>query len=140
MTGATHQGGCNCRQIRYEFTGEPQAVVACHCLNCQREGGGAFSVNLLLTNEQFTLHGEPKIYADGDTESGAPVYRHFCGNCGSPIISTAAGVPGMSILKAGTLDERVGFAPQMQCWTDTAFSWAVLPGDLPSTPRNPELG
>ena len=140
MTENVHKGGCNCGQIRYEFKGKPQAVVACHCLNCQRQGGGAFSVNLLLSDEQFTLQGETRVYADNDTESGAPVMRHFCATCGSPIISTAAGVPGMSILKAGTLDERVGFAPQMQCWTDTAFDWAVLPGDLPSSPRNPQLG
>jgi hypothetical protein len=137
---ATHKGGCNCGALRYEFTGEPQVVVACHCLNCQRQGGGEFSVNLLLADDQFTLAGQAKVYTDNDSESGRPVLRHFCGNCGSPIISTSESVPGMSILKAGTLDERTGFAPQMQCWTDTAFDWGRnLMKDIPSSERNPTM-
>lgn len=132
-----HTGRCNCGRLSYEFTGEPQAVIACHCLNCQRQGGGAFSVNLLLSDDQFALRGEPRVYVDGDTQSGEPVLRHFCPDCGSPIISKSAHAPGMSILKAGTLDERAGFAPQAQCWTETAFDWVRMPETLASFPRNP---
>jgi hypothetical protein len=36
------------------------------------------------------------------------VSRHFCSNCGSPIISEAAAPPGVSIIKAGTLDDTSG--------------------------------
>lgn len=137
MTGSTHSGGCNCRSIRYDITGEPQAVVACHCLNCQRQSGAAFSVNLLLTDDQLAMTGEARVYLDPDTASGTPVERHFCANCGSPILSRSANLPGMSIVKAGTLDERDGFTPQMHCWTDTAFSWFTAPDGIPTTPGNP---
>jgi len=137
MSAAIHRGRCNCGAIRYAVNGDPQAVVACHCLNCQRQSGGAFSVNWLLTADQLELEGQPKLYMDPNSESGTPVERHFCGNCGSPIISKSANLPGMAILKAGTLEERAGFAPQMHCWTDTAFSWDQVPEGIPSTPRNP---
>lgn len=140
MSDKRHEGGCNCGNLRYEIRGEPQAVVVCHCLNCQRQSGAAFSVNLIVTNDQFTFKGEPKIYADHDTESGKPVHRHFCGDCGSPILSLSDLSPDISVVKAGSLDERTGFEPQAQCWTDTAFSWGSdLFGHLPSSPRNPEM-
>lgn len=140
MAGNVHSGGCNCGRIRYQFEGEPQAVVACHCLNCQRQGGAAFSINLLLPDDRLAITGDLKVYTDGDTESGKPVYRHFCPDCGSPIISRSDQVPGLSIVKAGTLDERHGFEPQMHCWTDTAFDWFQLPEGMPASPRNPEIG
>jgi len=140
MTDQVHEGGCNCRKIRYEIKGEPGLVLACHCLNCQRQGGAAFSVNLILGGDQVALHGEPKIYVDKDTDSGNAAYRHFCGDCGSPIMTTSDLFPHIRVIKAGTLDERTGFAPQAVCWTDTAFDWGekMLHG-LPSSPRNPEL-
>lgn len=140
MTDKVHTGGCNCRQLRYEIKGEPGMVLACHCLNCQRQGGAAFSVNLIVTEEQLTLHGEPKIYVDKDTDSGNFAYRHFCPNCGSPILTTSDLFPHIRVIKAGTLDEREGFAPQAVCWTDTAFDWGrELLKDIPSSPRNPQL-
>ncbi len=139
MTESTHAGGCNCRNIRYEFTGEPMMVAACHCLNCQRQGGAAFSVNLIIPDDRLTIHGDMKIYTDGDTETGKNVYRHFCANCGTPIISKSAQMEGASILKLGTLDERKGFAPNFHCWTETKFDWVDIPEGLPTSPRNPVM-
>lgn len=140
MTEKVHTGGCNCRQLHYEIKGEPGLVMACLCLNCQRQSGAAFSVNLIISEEQLTLHGDPKIYVDKDTDSGNFAYRHFCGNCGSPILTTSDLFPNIRVIKAGTLDEREGFAPQAVCWTDTAFDWGkdLLKG-IPASPRNPQL-
>jgi hypothetical protein len=139
MSAKVHTGGCNCGQLRYEIRGEPSVVLACHCLNCQRQSGSAFSVNLIITADQLTLHGEPKVYDDANTESGQHAYRHFCGHCGSPILTTSALFPHIRVIKAGTLDERKGFAPQAHCWTDTAFDWFQLPAGMPASPRNPQL-
>src|SRR5207302_135883 len=35
----THQGGCHCGKIAYEFEGEIGAVVDCNCSLCQKRGG-----------------------------------------------------------------------------------------------------
>lgn len=139
MSDKVHKGGCNCGEIRYELTGEPGAVLACHCLNCQRQGGAAFSVNLIMTHDQVSITGTPKIYVDKDTDSGSFAHRHFCGTCGSPIMTLSDLFPQIAVIKAGTLDERVGFEPQAQCFTDTAFDWANFFKDKPSSSRNPQL-
>ena len=70
----------------------------------------------------YEQSGETMVYVDkGD--SGQPVYRHFCGRCGSPILVTVAEAPGMVVVKAGTLDSKEGLQPQTEVYADHAVKW-----------------
>ena len=113
------QGGCNCGAIRYRIEGKPVVVAQCHCKNCQRQSGSAFSVNLIVPAEGVSTTGILTTYEDRDTLSGNPVYRRFCGACGSPIFSNLSDSNGMSIVKVGTLDVPAPFAPSISVWTST---------------------
>jgi hypothetical protein len=42
-----HTGSCQCGAIRYEIRAAPQLVYTCHCTECQRPTGSAFSVTSL---------------------------------------------------------------------------------------------
>jgi hypothetical protein len=54
-------GGCQCGQVGYEITEEPQAVYTCHCLDCQRLTGSAFSLGIVVPEKAFRLKGiEPR--------------------------------------------------------------------------------
>src|SRR5215831_5139117 len=54
-------GGCQCGQVRYEITEEPQSVYTCHCLDCQRLTGSAFSLGIDVPENGFRLTGlEPR--------------------------------------------------------------------------------
>lgn len=57
-------GGCLCGQVQYELDGEPVATALCHCTNCQRQSGAAFSVNLLIAESQLTLQGDLTTFED----------------------------------------------------------------------------
>ena len=37
-------GGCLCGQVRFKADAEPLFQAVCHCKNCQKQGGTAFSV------------------------------------------------------------------------------------------------
>ncbi|MHC6227099.1 GFA family protein [Pseudomonas sp. X10] len=116
------EGGCLCGAIRYKVKDEPQAIVVCHCSHCQRASGSAFSVNLLVKEGDYEQAGETKFLVDtGD--SGLPSYRHFCGNCGSPIMTKAMNLPGIVLVKAGTLDDQEGLQPQVEIYTEHAMKW-----------------
>jgi hypothetical protein len=55
--------------------------------------------------------------------SGQPVYRHFCGRCGSPILAKTTLAPGRVVVKASTLDSTEGLQPQTEIYTDHALKW-----------------
>lgn len=121
---ANREGRCLCGNIRYVLKSEPSMTAVCHCTHCQRQSGGVFSTNLAIPERDYVQQGETKIFQDkGD--SGQPVYRHFCGDCGSPILSKVAGMPGVVLVKAGTLDDFSGITPAVEVYTDHAAAWVA---------------
>jgi len=58
---ATREGGCACGAVRYRLTSEPLFVHCCHCLNCQRQTGSAFVINVLIEADRVELlAGDPQ--------------------------------------------------------------------------------
>jgi hypothetical protein len=99
-------GGCLCGRVRYSLTGEPAFSGLCHCRNCQRFTGSSFEAVVAYPSDAVSIQGELKTYQDtGD--SGKPVYRNFCPNCGSGIMAEAEVLPGLKImLTAGSTIPR----------------------------------
>lgn len=122
---AEHTGGCLCGAVRYTIAIDPPMQAVCHCKNCQKQAGSAYSMIVGVPESALTVTGEPKVYMDkGD--SGAPVTRQFCGTCGSPLFSLVESAPGMVFVKAGTLDDTSAFKPQVQVWTKSRQEWVDL--------------
>lgn len=122
MTNAIHSGGCLCGQVRYAFADEPLIAAVCHCRHCQRQSGSAFSLVIAVTDAAFSQQGETRVFEDvGD--SGQPVSRHFCGTCGSPIVSIAGALPGLTLIKGGTLDEPGRWTPTLEAYCDGSLPW-----------------
>ena len=125
-------GQCLCGQVKYEIENAPAVAGVCHCKNCQRQAGSAFSTIAGVAKSEFKFtEGEPKLYQDGDTKSGNTVKRFFCGNCGSPIYSVVPSSPDTYYLKTGTLDDTSDFKPQFHVWCDTKQNWVVLAEGVP---------
>jgi hypothetical protein len=118
-----HTGGCLCGAIRYRVTGSPLSVSICHCVNCQRNSGSAFSVNVVFPEDALTVEGVPAVYEDrGDT--GEIVRRLFCGTCGTPLESRSVfSSPGYAVLKAGTFDNPGQFVPDCELYCISAVAW-----------------
>ncbi|BEV00268.1 GFA family protein [Novosphingobium olei] len=124
-----HTGGCLCGAIRYTIAIDPPIQAVCHCKNCQKQAGSAYSMLVGVPQSAIAITGEPKVYMDkGD--SGASVTRQFCGTCGSPLFSLVESAPGLVFVKAGTLDDTTGFKPSAQFWTKSRQDWVDL-GALP---------
>ena len=133
-------GSCLCGAIKYSCAAPAAMTAMCHCKNCQKQSGSAFSINLAVPKDalQFTS-GTPKTYEDKG-ESGMPVYRHFCANCGSPIYSGVAAMPQLAFLKAGTLDDTSWVKPAVDVWCNSAQSWVPHPDGVPKFAKNPPMG
>ena len=56
------QGGCTCRHVRYQLTGKPMVVHACHCRWCQRETGTVHALNAVYEADRVAhTAGDPEI-------------------------------------------------------------------------------
>jgi len=125
----TQTGRCLCGQISYEISGDLIATAVCHCDHCQRQSGGAFSVNLIALESQLAVTGTLSTFEDrGENDDAVYVYRRFCGDCGSPIYSALVGPAGVVAIKAGTLDDKSAVAPTVEAWCEHKQPWVQLPG------------
>jgi len=128
------KGGCLCGQIRYESDAEPLLAVLCHCINCQKNSGTAYSTNVAIPRGEIIIEGKPSIYVDsGDT--GNVVNRFFCPNCGSALLSESDVLDTLTILKAGTLDDTSWLNPTMEVYCDSAQKWTKRNEKLESHPK-----
>ncbi len=129
-------GRCLCGAVTYELDGDLLATAICHCDHCQRQSGGAFSVNLVAHESQLTITGELRTYEEmGERGDAVYVRRRFCPACGSPIVSELAQTPGIIAVKAGSLDDRSAVQPTVEVWCVDRQPWVSLPGMAVSLER-----
>lgn len=125
-------GQCLCGHVKYEMANPPAMTGVCHCKNCQRQAGSAFSTLAGVPKAEFKFTaGEPKLYEDSDTKSGNTVHRYFCGTCGSPIYSAIPDQPDTLFLKTGTMDDTSAFQPMFHVWCSTKQDWVQLDEGVP---------
>lgn len=126
----TRTGHCLCGDITYEIEGDLMAVAVCHCDHCQRQSGGSFSTNAIVSPDQLTITGDISTFEDKGREGKeVSVLRRFCGSCASPIVSVLVGRPEIVAVKVGTLDDRSDIQPNVQVWCDEKQPWIDL-GDV----------
>ena len=130
-------GGCLCGQVQYSGDAEPTFVGVCHCEDCQKETGTAFVTAIGVPKSALSIRGPLKTYVKkGD--SGQDVVRWLCLNCGSTLLSEPAVVPGVSFLRAGTLDDNSWVRPTMEIYCDSKQSWVDLGGGMRRFPKMPQ--
>ena len=129
------KGGCLCGAVRYVLKGKPRSIALCHCTHCRRQSGSLFSFNLVVREAEYEQSGETKIYVDSG-DSGNPVYRHFCGRCGSPLFARTSLMPGKLVLKGGTFDSMDGLHPKTEVYTDHAVKWLAPVAGAQRHPQN----
>ena len=127
----TREGGCSCGEVRYRLRSEPLFVHCCHCLNCQRQTGSTFVINLLIEADRVELlAGEPEpVDAPRDDGSAQRIWR--CPTCQVAVYSQYTR-PEFRFVRGGTLDEPRGIAPEVHIFTRSKVDWVVLPDDVPA--------
>ena len=116
------------RQRSVFSPGEPVLTAICHCKDCQKQTGTSFSVIIGMPSLTLSVKGTLKTFVhtgDGDK----PVHRNFCLDCGSPITSNTDARPGLSFIKAGTLDDASWLEPTVEIWCGSAQPWVSLVSD-----------
>jgi hypothetical protein len=126
--GASVEGGCTCRAVRYRLTRTPLIVHCCHCRWCQRETGSAFVLNALIeTAYLMLLAGEPqRVPTPTNSGKGQSIAR--CPSCQVAVWSHYAGLgERLAFVRVGTLDEPDHFPPDVHIYTESKQPWVVIP-------------
>ena len=125
------EGGCSCGAIRYRLTSDPLFTNCCHCLNCQRQTGSAFVINLLIETDRVELvAGEPQpVDVPRDDGSAQTIWR--CPICQVALFSQY-GSPRVRFVRAGTLDDPSTVAPDVHIFTRSKLPWVTLPDSVPA--------
>ena len=130
-------GGCYCGAVRYKASGDPLFKGQCHCRECQYISGGHPNVIIGMPAAGFTYtKGAAKGFQRKDLPNA--VTREFCADCGTHLITRTPALPGVALIKVGTLDDPSVFGgPQMVIFTVDKQSFHHVPSGVPTFERVP---
>ncbi len=128
------RGSCYCGAVRYEIRGRLLKFVNCHCPDCRKFSGSAFSAVLLTEDSGFTVtSGQDHLVPYASSPGKA---RNFCRTCGCHVFARAEQRPGMVIVRAGTLDDDPGIKPECHLWTSRKAPWHDIGDSIPQLPES----
>ena len=134
VTAEIFEGGCRCGAVRYRLTlaALPRSY-ACHCHQCQRWSGSAFSQNLFVPEKALSVTG-PLLHYDLTTADRTS-HQHLCANCHARVYNTNTRRPGIAVVRAGTLDRSEELTCALHIYTSSKQAWVVLPDGAMAFPE-----
>jgi hypothetical protein len=129
--GVLREGGCSCGAVRYGLESDPLFIHCCHCLNCQRQTGSAFVINLLIETDRVSmLAGAPEpVEVPRDDGTTQRIFR--CSTCQVAVFSEY-GLPALRFVRAGTLDHPTDISPDVHIFTRSKVGWVAIPETAPA--------
>lgn len=123
------EGRCLCNGVQYQYDGELQEVVICHCDMCKRAQGTPFVTNSPINFDKFrVVKGIDLLKSYFSSEKKR---RVFCSNCGSPIFSQRSDFPEIIRLRVGTITGGKIPSPGYQIFCESLAEWFVINDDMP---------
>ena len=126
-------GGCLCGAVRYTVDGLLREVLVCHCVECRRWAGHAWTATAARTTDlEIGDTTDLRWLPSPRSEHGAE--RGFCVRCGASLFWRVPGWDRVSI-SAGTLDEPSGLRVAAHIWVEQGADWERPAAGVPAYPR-----
>ena len=130
-------GGCLCGSVRYVLKeGMRLAPYACHCTDCQKRTGTAFSEHMLFAEKDIEVEGALDT-AEYTQPSGAKSTIYGCGTCKARIYAVNDRRAGFASLRCGTLDISSDIVPAAHVWVKNKQPWILIPKDSKTMETQP---
>jgi len=114
-------GSCHCGSIQFEIKEHPRLTVNCHCDECKRRNGGAFSTYMAVPKGSLIFTGGEKYLKQYKVEAEGEKY--FCSECGSPIYNDNYRIPGMYMMFYGAFSNPIDFPPSINVFCSSKHDW-----------------
>jgi hypothetical protein len=125
---------CSCGALRVDVSGEPEAVVACHCGECQRRTGSVFGVGAYYKKEHVHAEGPHRTY-ERDGQEGRKLRNHFCPTCGTTVFWEADLRPELIGVAVGAFRESDFLRPTRSVWEESKHEWVAFAHELARFPQ-----
>ncbi|WP_457324006.1 GFA family protein [Roseateles sp. P5_E11] len=113
----TYSGECLCGRVKLAARGEPLRVGICHCMDCRKESGSAFTFYAVWPAGQFEHEGDTAEFRG----------QRFCPRCGSRLFSLD---DQEAEIKLGILSQApTPLVPSYELWVKRREPWLqAVPG------------
>ena len=119
---------CRCGQLKATVAGDPVRVSVCHCLDCQKRTGSAFSAQARWPEAQVSISGDSKTWTHF-ADSGNRITHHFCRECGSTVHYRIEGkFDGLVAIPLGAFDNPYFLSPKFSVWEERKHDWVEIVG------------
>ncbi len=119
---------CHCGQLNALCSGEPVRISICHCIDCQRRSGSAFSAQARFPDDCVELTGDAREYVRTG-ESGARARFRFCPQCGGTIAYTNDTMPGLTAVPLGCFADPDFPQPHYSVFEERQHGWLSITGE-----------
>ena len=112
----------------------------CHCYNCQKQTGSAFSIQGTFPKEQVTIEGKSKAWRFPVVGAEPVTYRncsrtgltyHFCPDCGSTVYYVLDETPDNIAVRGGAFTDPTFPPPMISGFEAYRHPWAMNVAALP---------
>ena len=124
------KGSCHCGMVNFELTDKPKLSVNCHCDDCKKRNGSAFSTYMAVLEKDLNItNGAEYIQKYEKPKVGI---KYFCKNCGSPIYNQNFRFPGLYMMFYGAFLNPQEFSPSYNVFCSSKHGWVNQLSSLPS--------
>jgi hypothetical protein len=116
---------CQCGQLSVEMPGLSPAIVACHCIDCQRRSGSPFGVAVYYPTGTLKISGVSKKYTRV-TAAGGEFRAYFCPDCGSTVHMDGDKNAGMTGIPIGAIGDPDFQPPVRSVWEQSMHKWVSV--------------
>jgi len=123
----TRTAECACGAFKVRVEGEPVAVGACSCTQCQKRTGSVFGVAALFPKDsvQRVAGSFNTFVRSGDL--GTKWSNYFCPTCGSTIFWEGTFIPDLRGVAVGCFADPWFPPPQTVLFNENRHSWVKFP-------------
>ncbi|RAR04952.1 aldehyde-activating protein [Stemphylium lycopersici] len=121
-------GGCVCNTVRYRLLTSPLHCYACHCPDCQKRTGSAFS--MFLTIELYyikIISSVPPAHIMTEKKAGTIARHAECPTCHVHLWSESVHGGALCDVRIGTLDFPSLMEPDAHIFVESKLDWISLP-------------
>lgn len=126
-------GRCLCGTFEFTVEGSFGDVRYCHCRQCRRQSGTAFTANARIHRSQWSIRGPEALITEYEHRPGR--YKAFCARCGSPLYARSDDDPDDVRVRLGGFEGELDVQIAGHVWVDSKAAWYEIEDGIPCFPE-----